>query len=198
MPEDQDRIFKNRLEAHEYLQRRGYKIGRSKFYKDCSQGLCQLQSDGSILGSDLDAYIKRAGLTQPDLDKAAEEAEELHRQKLEKEVEKLDWENKRRQFEYEKEVGRYIPRSDFEAELAARVAAHEARLNSMIRDKVLEWIWTVNGDPNAAQDLIDSMQQDLADLFNDMARMDQFQVVFVGEEDEPEQEDSGQTGENEE
>ena len=184
--ESQERIFKNRLEAHEYLRRRGYKLGKSKFYQDCKNGLLKLQSDGSILQSDLDAYIKRAGLTQPDLDKEAEEAEQLYRQKLEKEVERLEWENRKRQFEYEREVGKYIPRQDFEAEIAARVAAHEARLRNLIRERALEWIWTVNGDPQRVNDLIEQVNQDVNDLFNDLARMDQFQVVFVGDEENSE------------
>ena len=184
---DYDRIFKNRLEAHEYLQRRGYKVGKSKFYQDCKDGKCQLESDGSITLSSLESYIRREGLVQPDLDKHAEEAEELSRTKLYKEIEKLDWENKRRQLEYEKEMGKYIPRSDFEAELASRVAAHEARLRNLIREKALEWIWIVNGDPKRVQDLIDAANESLNDLFNDMARMDQFQVVFVGEEQKTEQ-----------
>lgn len=183
MSEDQDRIFENRLEAHKFLQRRGYKIGKSKFYNDVKNGLLRIQPDGSVLKSDLDSYIKRSGLVQPDMDRDAEEAEQLYRQKLQKEVEKLDWENKRRQFEYEKELGRYIPRSDFEAEMAARVAAHEARLRNMIRERAMEWIWTVNGDPQRAQDLMEQMGQDLNDLFNELARMDQFQVVFVSDEE---------------
>ena len=48
----------NRKEAHKELQHRGYKIGKSKFYKDCSIGLCRLEADGSILESSLDEYIK--------------------------------------------------------------------------------------------------------------------------------------------
>jgi len=190
--ESQERIFKNRLEAHEYLKRRGYKLGKSKFYQDCKNGLLKLQSDGSILWSDLDAYIKRAGLTQPDLDKSAEESEQLYRQKLEKEVERLEWENRKRQFEYEREVGKYIPRQDFEAEIAARVAAHEARLRNLIRERALEWIWTVNGDPQRVNDLIEQVNQDVNDLFNDLARMDQFQVVFVGDEEGTESPDNNE------
>ena len=180
---EEERIFKNRLEALEYLQRRGYKIGKSKLYKDVRNGLLKIQANGNVYKSDLDNYVKKAGLSQLDLDQAAEETDELNKQKLQKEVEKLDWENKRRQFEYEKELGRYIPRSDFEAEMAARVAAHEARLRNMIRERAMEWIWTVNGDPQRAQDLMEQMGQDLNDLFNELARMDQFQVVFVSDEE---------------
>lgn len=50
-------ILKNRTKACQELKHRGFKIGKTKFYKDCHAGLCRVEPDGSILESALNDYI---------------------------------------------------------------------------------------------------------------------------------------------
>jgi len=60
-----DRILKNKLEAVEYLQRRGYKVGKSKVYADAKRGMIRMQEDGTILARDIEAYARAANLHRP-------------------------------------------------------------------------------------------------------------------------------------
>lgn len=59
-------VLNSRKVALDELKHRGYKIEKSKFYKDCSLGLCKVEQNGSVLESSLDEYIKVAHLRKLD------------------------------------------------------------------------------------------------------------------------------------
>lgn len=183
--DNHERILKNKLEAVSYLNRRGFKVGKSKFYADCKKGLVRIQADGSILAGDLEAYARKRGLDRPDMDGSdPKKVEELHEVKLQKEIEKLDWENKRREFEYEKETGKYIPREQLELELASRAAVFDSQLRTKIRAAAREWTAIVKGSSEYTPDLIDHALDMLDQAMNEFARMDRFQVIFADENEE--------------
>lgn len=107
---------------------------------------------------------------------------QLQEQKLQKEIQKLDWENKRKELEYEKEMGKYIPRDQFDLEVASRAAVFDSVIKSKIKDNALHLIWIVDGDPQKK----DELQRELLDIIdlglNELARMDSFQVIFESDE----------------
>lgn len=57
-----DCFYKDRRAAARALRVQGFKVGRSKFYEDCKQGLCQLEPGGTVSELSLRRYISRAGL----------------------------------------------------------------------------------------------------------------------------------------
>lgn len=183
--DNQERILKNKLEAVAYLNRRGFKVGKSKLYADCKKGLVRIQADGSIFATDLESYARRQGLDRPDMDGSdPKKVEELQEIKLRKEVEKLDWENKRRQFEYEKETGKHIPRELLELELASRAAVMDSQLRTKIRARAREWTAIVQGSSEYTPELITDALDMLDQVMNEFARMDRFQVIFADENEE--------------
>ncbi|WP_028575044.1 hypothetical protein [Desulfonatronovibrio hydrogenovorans] len=183
---DDEVIPRNRLEAVAHLKRQGWKIGKTKFYQDCNKGLVKIQSDGSILPRDLDVYAVRAGLDRfaaPETQQHVDEVGELHEVKLKKEIEKLNWENKKREFEYQKELGKYVPRELLELELASRAAVLDSQLRTRIRSRAREWTALVQGKHELVPELITAALAMLDQAMNEFARMDRFQVIF-GDENE--------------
>ena len=65
--------YKNRITAVMELRHRGYKIGKSKFYKDCSHGLCRVESDGTITDQSLGEYIQNPLANMKRLDQLEED-----------------------------------------------------------------------------------------------------------------------------
>jgi hypothetical protein len=175
--------FANRVEALEWLQRQGYKIKKSKLYQDCKKGLLKLQDDGSVFELDLKKYARKAALNKlsetPDADSG-----DLQVQKAEAEIEKLRSQNKLLQVQLDEKLRKYIIRSDFEMEFAARVSVLKFGIEHMIYSYAFEWKELVlTGDKvSATQRLIDNMKQVVKKQFNDFANIKNFEVVFLKEE----------------
>ena len=183
--DNQDLIIRNGPEAIEYLTRRGYRISKSKFYRDVGKGLIRSNADRTYQAKDLESYARRMNLVQPDLSGPnPKKVEELHEVKLKKEIEKLEWENKKRELEFEKEQAKYIPRADLELELASRAAVLDSGLRSMIKSHARTWIDLVGGDRSLASTMTADMFTRLDHQFNIYARMDKFIVIFGDENEE--------------
>lgn len=177
---DKEPSFPNRVEAHSWLQRQGFKIGKSKLYQDCKHGLLRLQDDGSVFEADLKKYTRKVGLNQlsktPDADPG-----ELQTKKLKAEIDKLRTQNEILQHQRDEKLRKYVSRTDFEMEFAAKVAILKSGLEHMIYSYGFEWSELIlNGNKDSApQRLIDSMKQNLKKQFNDFADIKKFQVVFA-------------------
>ena len=168
--------FDNRMEAVRELKRRGYKIGKQKFYNNCSHGLCKVEADGTVLESSLEKYIKhpRSGLKR--LDKIREE--EAGKEKTKAEIEKLQEQVAKLRFERGVMEGRYISREDFEIELASVIGQVQTGLHHMLEMRVPDWVALVSGDTGKIKDLLDAAKRALDDRLNDFAKIDRFKVVF--------------------
>lgn len=177
---DAEPSFPNRVEAHSWLQRQGFKIGKSKLYQDCKHGLLRLQDDGSIFEADLKKYVRKVGLNQlsktPDVDPG-----ELQTKKLKAEIDKLRTQNEILQHQRDEKLRKYVSRTDFEMEFAAKIAVLKSGLEHMIYSYAFGWSELIlNGDKDsAAQRLIASMNQNLIKQFNDFADIKKFHVIFA-------------------
>ena len=183
-----DRIFKNRLEVLEYLQDLGYGIQKSKLYLDCNAGILRMQPDKSILESAVQDYIRHP---ESGLVKAAElgekkEAEDLSMEKLRLEVENQRIKNKDLQLKLDKELGKYLPRDDFEMELASRAAVLDSGIRHGVTVKAAELILMVGGDQEKRADFLKTFQLLLDEQLNRFASTQTFQVMFIEERGEDE------------
>lgn len=171
--------YENRTAVVQHLQARGFKVGKSKIYEDAKSGLLRVQPDGTVLGSDLELYIKAClvGRRQPSNEG------ELARKKLELEVQKLENQVREQNLEYEKSIGKLIDRRDVELELAARAAVLSAGLETMVYARSAEWIFLVQGKPEFSAKLAEEMIQSFRDTLNDYAQIKTFQVLFETDDD---------------
>ncbi len=175
--------LKNRIEAVSWLKEQGYKVGKTKFYDDVKAGKVKLKNDGSVPISELERYVRSEGLIPLSRATGHHGEDELSEQKLKKEIEKLDWENRKREFEYERELGNYIPREELELELASRAGVLDSGLRTKIKAHARDWVRLVEGLPDRVPNLVEAISQILDEQLNEFARLDRFQVVFTGEEE---------------
>lgn len=173
--------FRNVLAVLKYLNETGFKVGRDKIYGDAKSGLLRVQNDKSVLGVDVTLYsatLKRV------LDDDGDVIED-QKIKTRKEIEKLDLQNEKLQFELDKERGKFLPKKNFAMEVAARAVVLDTGVRHMFQVNVSEYIAMVGGDPIKANLLLERMNHDFDRTMNSFATMDTFQVMIVsGTEDE--------------
>lgn len=174
--------FKNKIAVARHLKDQGVRIGKSKLYKDAESGRLRVQPDGSVLLSDVDLYVKayltprqKAG-DNYDIEQLQKEKLELESKKLREQIAKMEWDR-------EKEAGKYLLRSDFEMELAARAAVLETSLRQMAQTKAYDWIAVCKGEHSKAGDMATMVTAEIGAVLNDYANTERFQVIFVEKQD---------------
>lgn len=168
--------FENRLEAHKYLQRLGYKIGRSKFYQDCKAGLIRMQAGGSVLESDVKAYIAKAGLVKPDQIAYEVESSDLQRKKQEREVEKLTAQVEEMTIKIDVMKKNLLNRDRVETEQAIKAGTLVAGIQHTFRNFARDSIQLVEGNLKHTRTLIKFWVTKTEDLFDEFARMEEIIV----------------------
>lgn len=180
----QGEVLKNRLEAVEWLKGRGYKIGKSKFYADVKAKKIKLRNDGMVPVAELERYVRAEGLAP--LSRSTEMTQEemdLEEQKKRKEIEKLDWEIKKREFEFDKDHSKYIPREHLELELASRAGVLDSTLRTRIKEHARDLVHEMGGSPEHVPEFVSRVSDILDECMNEFCRLDRFQVVFENEEE---------------
>lgn len=180
-------VFRNRVAVIDYLKQQQIKVGKSKLYKDADSGRLRVQADGSVLLSDVELYM-RAYLTPKQKTSVTADIEELQKEKLELESKKLKEQIAKLEWDREKEAGKYLLRSDFEMELAARAAVLQVTLQQMAESKAYEWIAVCKGDHTKTNDLSAMITAEIAAALDSYASTSSFQVVFINPPTEPEDE----------
>jgi hypothetical protein len=172
-----EEVFKSQREIVRYLDRLGFKISKSKLSRDKGRGLIAVNDDGTISKGQIIAYS--ATLER----KGEEEAPaELQAKKTAMEIDILELKAARYEFEMDRDMGRYVPRKDFEAELAARGAILESDFRNFFTAKAREMIAMVGGKVEKTADLLDLLNNGLDEQLNKYASQDVFQVMFDEEE----------------
>lgn len=184
---DDQKIFTSLLQVKDYLIEQGYKVSKSKIYRDAENGKITAESDaaGNKSVSALAAWeyaekhLEKTGVNKGDL-------KNLQATKLMNAIKIQEADLRRKNFEQEKEEGRYIPRAEFEAELAARASVLDSGFRNMFNIKIREWIALVNGTPERAPDFLAALNQALDEQLNTYATTRTFLVMFEGSEREAE------------
>jgi len=164
-------------EALAYLRGKGYKIASSKFYADCKStkkhpAKVRRQPSGAFLKRDLLLYAKTLtylGDPAAGLDQAQRRKLELETRKLEKQTALLD-------HDLQVKRGQFIPREEAELNRAAALSVIEANVRNLHLTHAGRWITLAAGDPAHTSKVIAAMGQALDDLFNRMAKTDEYQV----------------------
>jgi hypothetical protein len=167
---------KNRLKAVKFLVERGFKVQKTKIYRDCKSGLLRVQPDGSILESDLISY---ATTLQKPGELAETPAGTLLRQKLENEVKKLKEQVRQIQLKNEVTRGKYVEKVAVEQRQAILAGVLKVGLSRMYEAYGRESIDLVGGDLAKTRPFVNFWIEKTSDLLDEFARLDEITVEFV-------------------
>lgn len=170
------RLLSDRVEAWKFLQAEGFKVGRQTVYNAVSSGKLIMQPDGTIAESDALAYaaknLKKIAGKNGKPDKVAEEraGEELALIRIKREKAEL---------ELAKERGLYVLKSDVRTEIAIKIAFLEASIKHMWRTFAADWIHRVGGNPQKTHMLLELVNAESDQFFNEIGRMEDINVIVV-------------------
>ena len=178
------RVWKTRLDALKYLQDQGYKVGRSKLYKDAASGLLALEPDGSVTEKALKRYVRLAGLKKLSEIAAARgpDPSDLAVTKQKREIERLTEQVSKMRLEREILEGRHIPKDEVYLELAGRAGMFELGLRELFQDpaKLREMIATVGGDIDRTEDLRELVIGWIVTKLREFAELGEFEIEVRG------------------
>ncbi len=173
-PDRDTGAFSNLFSVVEHLDRAGFKISKSKIYRDKDKNKIRINQDGTVSETEVRAYAATLDRKEADIN----DLNDIHAVKTAKEVERIEEQIARLKWERKKSMGKYILRSDFEAELAARAAVLESGFRHCFNLKVRDWIAIVNGKAEKAADFLENLNKALNEQLNSYAGIDTFQVIF--------------------
>lgn len=171
---DDSTIFKNTLEVLGWLCKAGYKVGKSKLYADAKVGMLPA---GACTVEDAERYARRARLKRL-AEVAGGELDRIARVKSEAEYKLLQMKYEKLEFELQKDKGQWLPRAEFEQELAARAAVLLHGLRHLAQSRAAEMLEACGGK---AERLADLLQEGIEELLNDYANRETFQVIVLPE-----------------
>lgn len=158
----------------DHLDAAGFKISKSKLYRDRDKGLIMVENDGSVL----EVSVREYALTLERIEGDIGNMGDLHAQKTAREVKSLDVKIAKQTLDLEVAQGKYILRSDFETELAARAVVFESGFRHFFSAQAREFIALVGGKIDKTPDLLQALNDGLDEQLNQYASMDTFQVMF--------------------
>lgn len=179
-PETESPRLKSRMSVVKYLQAQGYETKRQRVYDACEKGILKLGDDGTLCQKDVDLYAL-THLRKNEVDQ--KQVAQMQFQKTQLEMEVMSKKLERETFNLGKEQGKYLPRDDFERELAGRAAVFDVGLKHEIRIFVAELIAIVGGDVNKKNAFLDRMSEVIDAQLNVFVQTDTYQVVFLGDEE---------------
>lgn len=167
--------FSDMMDVVEFLNAEGYKVSKSKLYRDRDAGLIRMESDGTVIRSEAIAYVTRAGLEKM-ADRAAGMIDKMHKRKTEAEIDRLEAQAQKVKFELEKERGKYLLKTDVKTEFALKLGAVESVFRSLLRTKATDYISVVGGKPEKAGIFLDLIFADLDDVLNQMCALEELGI----------------------
>ncbi len=172
-------VLGNILKVETYLAASGWKVKKSKLYKDKRAGLLKVQPDGAVLRADADAYAVLARLRPAD---AAPDAPDQKSLELRRQLEEAELEAKRQLVERNKlrlarELGEVVPREEVDRILVAAVSVLRSGMRQWIYGRMAELVELVRGDPSRVEPAIHMFLDESNAFFNGFARARNFDVV---------------------
>jgi hypothetical protein len=183
MTDQKKKPFASLHETCLYLNAEGYKVSKSKIYRDADEGKITREPDGTVTAEAAQEYAK-THLVRSDAVHTKEELKNLQATKLKKAIRNQDIDYARKKFDLEKEQGRYIPKEEFEAEMAARAAILDSGFRNLFNSRVREWITLVEGNPDRQADFLDVLNRNLDEQLTTYATTKVFQVIFEDKDDD--------------
>lgn len=174
--------FRNVMEALRYLKENGWKVEKSRLYRDRDRGLLQINSDKSVDEAEVLAYAAKH-LEKVKSTGAGDEAGVLAEKKLTEEIDYRQLQKEKLQFEIAKEKGQYIHRSKWLTELVSKLSASKFIALQVARDKASDLIAASGGDLKKEAVFVELFNEYIEDAFNELAMVPELRFIAQGERD---------------
>jgi hypothetical protein len=162
--------LKNTMAALRYLKEHGWKIQKSKLYKDRDRGLFAVNADKSIDEVEILAYaarwLEKIASCGPD-----DEDGELAKSKLKGDISYNDLRQKKLQLEYDKERGKLISRAQYLVELVSKLSAARFVPLQVIRSKAPDLIVAVGGKLEKQEVFLKLYTEYIEAAFDELAKL---------------------------
>jgi hypothetical protein len=160
--DNEEKKFKNALEATAFLQDQGWKVKKSSTYRHIQEGKLRPEVDGAFTEKTVLRYAKNFlnrldGTPARRGDRAQQDRAEVEGRKLR--AQSRLWEMKAAILE-----GNYVQRTEFEIALAQRAVLFRNDLTSFCYTFAPEIIHLVNGDVSKVSELIEAMKDKIDDV----------------------------------
>lgn len=169
--------FKNRIQAHNWLQSQGYKISRGKFYNDCEAGFPAVHKDGTVsryqvlqYGQQLD--VERRSIAPVDL---AAQREEAETRKAVADAKKAEIQAEDLQREQD---AKWLHRDEAWAQMAALIGSLVDVIRHHNQVGHLHIIHLAGGDPSRAPEVLEALEEIRARAFNEVLAAGKIEAVF--------------------
>lgn len=159
--------FKNRKEAHDWLQENGYKISQGKFYQDIKKlGFPVLSGDGSVSKYQVMVYGKNLTTDQAPDPSALDRSEYAHRKEA---AEAKISEMKAARMEKEEDA-LWLHADDAWSALASIVGSLRDAIRRELHDAQVEIVQTAGGDLGRAPEVFENIDVVVNRAFNRVAK----------------------------
>lgn len=135
-----------------HLDAAGWKIKKSAAYKHKKEGKLRPGDDGLFSVKMVDKYAERWLQKK---DGSAPSVEALSVERAQAELEKTKAQARHWDTKTKIELGQYVPRAEWDRELAARAHIFKSDIENFIRSEARSFINLVGGDPEKAPELIE-------------------------------------------
>ncbi|MDY0164871.1 hypothetical protein [Desulfobotulus sp.] len=165
--------FKNTMELVTWAKANGWRLEKSTAYGHAKKGLLRVQSDKSILGVDAKVWLLAM------VGRESGDAADLGAEKMQLEIRNLEIKAQKSAFELDQLKGKYLPRADFERELAGRAIVLESGLRRMFAAQAARMIALVSGKAEKTPELTAFLNGTLDDLLRTYASTETYQVMVL-------------------
>ena len=169
---------RNKADILRYLNGTGWVVSRQTFYNHCNDGKLKVNRRGVYTLFAVRKYAERWLVHSSTGQTVGETEQNLAAQKTMKEIDRIDTSTRHEQFKLDVLMGRYILRSDVEAELAARAVVLDNGLEYMFQASLQEMIALVGGNQQRAPELLEFLLARKNQQMNEYANMGDFKVAI--------------------
>jgi len=167
--------FPHLIAATQYLQGQGWKVAKSRVYKDARNGKLRVNGDRTVNQSELDAYAHKY-LKKTEIIEYGK-VEDLLKIEKECQVALLRAREAKITFENELARGQYLARDAVILEWCVKLGMLEAGLKNAIRSRAEEWLHEAGGSVDRAGDFYARITAEIDRLLGDMADLKEINVT---------------------
>ena len=167
--------FNSLLEVCAHLEKAGFKISKSKIYRDRDKGLIRVQPDGTVAEPEVRAYaaiLERINANLDDMDNGQAEKAYLEREKLREQVEKL-------RFSREKDQGKFVLKEELDLKMVGILTVLDTNFRHMLDMAMGDICHMLGGDIRKLNTAKDFAEQKLDEMMDQLAHTDSFTIQFT-------------------